>query len=145
MPLRLSSTEAGEASRRKFAGEASFLDLEPRGRGETSVVGGSEYASEGGVSISGVKTLCETALGGSAGNDLSNIGAAPLEVAGGFFDFFRRRAMSDSWQDMQNIPCDVRAYRRFSIFRLQFRQRKQLAQKAWSPVRIAKSSILLPQ
>jgi hypothetical protein len=29
--------------------------------------------------------------------------------------------------------------------RLQFRQRKQLAQKAWSPVRMARSSILLPQ
>lgn len=46
---------------------------------------------------------------------------------------------------MQNIPCDVRAYRRFSIFFLQFRHLKQLAQKAWSPVRMAKSSILLPQ
>ena len=46
---------------------------------------------------------------------------------------------------MQNMPCDVRAYRRFSILRLQFRQRKQEAQNAWSPVRIARSSILLPQ
>ncbi len=46
---------------------------------------------------------------------------------------------------MQNIPCEVRAYLRFSILRLQFLQRKQVAQKAWSPVRIARSSILLPQ
>lgn len=46
---------------------------------------------------------------------------------------------------MQNMPWEVLAYRRFSIFRLQFRQRKQVEQKAWSPVRIARSSILLPQ
>lgn len=46
---------------------------------------------------------------------------------------------------MQNIPCDVRAYLRFSILRLQFRHRKQVAQNAWSPVRIARSSILFPQ
>jgi hypothetical protein len=43
------------------------------------------------------------------------------------------------------MPCEVRAYLRFSIFRLQFLHRKQVAQKAWSPVRMAKSSILLPQ
>lgn len=60
-------------------------------------------------------------------------------------DFFRRRAIRDSWHDMQKMPCDVRAYRRFSILRLQFLHLKQLAQKAWSPVKIAKSSILLPQ
>ena len=29
--------------------------------------------------------------------------------------------------------------------RLQLRQRKQVEQKAWSPVRMARSSILLPQ
>src|SRR5882757_8859456 len=46
---------------------------------------------------------------------------------------------------MQNMPCEVRAYRRFSILRLQFLQRKHVAQNAWSPVRIARSSILLPQ
>lgn len=46
---------------------------------------------------------------------------------------------------MQKIPCDVRAYLRFSIFRLQFLHRKHVAQKAWSPVRIARSSILFPQ
>ena len=46
---------------------------------------------------------------------------------------------------MQNMPCEVRAYRRFSILRLQFRHRKHVAQNAWSPVRIARSSILLPQ
>lgn len=45
---------------------------------------------------------------------------------------------------MQKIPCDVRAYLRFSIFFLQFRHRKQVAQNAWSPVRIARSSILFP-
>ncbi len=45
---------------------------------------------------------------------------------------------------MQNIPCEVLAYLRFSIFFLQFRHRKQVAQKACSPVRIARSSILLP-
>jgi len=46
---------------------------------------------------------------------------------------------------MQKMPCEVRAYRRFSILRLQFLHRKQFAQKAWSPVKMAKSSILLPQ
>jgi hypothetical protein len=46
---------------------------------------------------------------------------------------------------MQNMPCEVRAYRRFSIFLLQFLQRKHVAQNAWSPVRIARSSILFPQ
>lgn len=44
---------------------------------------------------------------------------------------------------MQKMPCDVRAYRRFSIFLLQFRHRKHPEQKAWSPVKIARSSILL--
>ena len=42
------------------------------------------------------------------------------------------------------MPCEVRAYLRFSIFRLQFLHRKHVAQNAWSPVRIARSSILLP-
>jgi hypothetical protein len=31
---------------------------------------------------------------------------------------------------MQNIPCEVRAYLKFSIFFLQFRHLKQFAQKA---------------
>ena len=84
------------------------------------------------------------ALGGKAGKDLSTLGTPPADE-GGFFDFFRRRAMRDSWHDMQKIPCEVRAYLRFSILRLQFRHRKQFAQKAWSPVRMAKSSILFPQ
>jgi hypothetical protein len=46
---------------------------------------------------------------------------------------------------MQKIPWEVRAYRRFSIFLLQFRHRKHWAQKACSPVKMARSSILLPQ
>lgn len=46
---------------------------------------------------------------------------------------------------MQKMPCEVRAYLRFSILRLQFLQRKHVAQNAWSPVRIARSSILFPQ
>lgn len=46
---------------------------------------------------------------------------------------------------MQNIPCEVLAYLRFSIFFLQFRHLKHVAQKAWSPVRMARSSILLLQ
>lgn len=142
LPLRLSSSDAGEASRLKFAGDDSFL-LDCGGRGDASVVVGSENTSEG-VSRSGVKAACGcAALGGKAGSDLSTFGAMPAD--GGFFDFLRRRAMSDSWQVIQKIPCDVRAYRRFSILRLQFLHRKQFAQKAWSPVRIAKSSILFPQ
>ena len=53
--------------------------------------------------------------------------------------------MSASWQLMQKMPCEVRAYLKFSIFFLQLRQRKQALQNAWSPVRMARSSILLPQ
>jgi len=67
-------------------------------------VGGSEKTSEG-VSKSGVKVVCAS-LGGRAGSDLSTLGAT---AAGGFFDFLRRRAMSDSWHDMQKMPCEVRA------------------------------------
>jgi hypothetical protein len=59
--------------------------------------------------------------------------------------FLRRRAMSASWQSIQKMPWDVRAYLRFSILRLQLRHLKQSEQNAWSPVRIARSSILLPQ
>ena len=43
------------------------------------------------------------------------------------------------------MPCEVLAYLRFSIFFLQFRHLKHVAQKAWSPVRMARSSILLLQ
>ena len=102
----MSSRDAGEASRLKLAGEDSFR-LGCCGRGETSVVGGSEKTSDG-VSRSGVKPgCCCTALGGKAGSDLSTFGTGAEE--GGFFDFFLRRAMSDSWHAMQKIPCDVRA------------------------------------
>lgn len=59
--------------------------------------------------------------------------------------FLRRRAIKASWQSIQKMPCEVRAYLRFSIFLLQFLHLKQFAQKAWSPVRMAKSSILFPQ
>jgi hypothetical protein len=87
-------------------------------------------------------------LGGSAGSDLSTSIVSfsfALAAAAAALDFFRRRAINDSWQLIQNIPWEVLAYLRFSIFRLQFRHRKQVAQNAWSPVRIARSSILLPQ
>lgn len=107
-----------------------------------------------GVSESGVTRSLENALGGmafggKAGRDLSLIMGEPsfsrVLAWAAALDFFRLLAMRDSWQLMQNIPCDVRAYRRFSIFRLQFLQRKHVAQKAWSPVRMARSSILFPQ
>jgi hypothetical protein len=72
-------------------------------------------------------------MGGSAGRDFStSIG----DWSSFFFAFwaalvfFLLLAISDSWQLMQNMPCDVRAYLRFSIFRLQFRHRKHVAQKA---------------
>lgn len=105
IPLRLSSREAGDASLLKVAEDESVLTGWD-GRGETSVVGGSEYMSDG-VSRSGVKAPRGAALGGRAGSDLSTFGVGVL--AGGRFDFLRRRAMSDSWHDMQKIPCDVRA------------------------------------
>jgi hypothetical protein len=83
---------------RSGAGDASRLKLEdesPRrgwgGLGDTSVVGGSEKASDG-VSRSGVKALLDGSWGGRAGKDLSTFGA----TEGGFLDFLRRRAMSDS-------------------------------------------------
>jgi hypothetical protein len=54
-----------------------------------------------------------TALGGNAGNDLSVIiGEASFSrcfACAAAFDFLRLLAMSDSWQFMQNIPCDVLA------------------------------------
>jgi hypothetical protein len=86
--------------------DESFL-LGCGGLGDASVVVGSEKTSEG-VSRSGVKVLrCESSFwGGRAGSDLSTLGATG---AGGFFDFLRRRAMSDSWHDMQKIPWEVRA------------------------------------
>lgn len=58
--------------------------------------------------------------------------------------FLRLLAISASWQSIQKMPCEVRAYRRFSIFFLQFRHLKQSEQNAWSPVKMAKSSILEP-
>jgi len=100
-PLRERSA-AGEASRLKFDDESPLLEV--WGLGETSVVGGSEKTSDG-VSRSGVKLEVDCSWGGRAGKDLSTLGATD----GGFFDFLRRRAMSDSWQDMQKIPCEVRA------------------------------------
>ena len=54
-------------------------------------MGGSEKASDG-VSMSGVKALVGGSWGGRAGKDLSTFGA----TEGGFFDFLRRLAMSDS-------------------------------------------------
>ena len=147
VPLRPSSETAGERSR--FVDRFSDAELPSLLGGFVgSSVGVSEYASDGGVSWSGKKTLWP-ALGGNFGNDLSSNIVLLLDDLcrpDEFFpNFLRRLAISPSWHSIQNIPCEVLAYRRFSIFFLQFRQRKQVAQKAWSPVRIAKSSILLPQ
>lgn len=47
-------------------------------------------------------------LGGSEGSDLSNFTPGPRFAAALAF-FFLRRCISDSWQSMQKIPCDVRA------------------------------------
>jgi len=52
---------------------------------------GSEKMSDG-VSRSGVKVDWDCSWGGRAGSDLSTLGA----TEGGFLDFLRRRAMSDS-------------------------------------------------
>lgn len=101
LPLRECSVMAGETSRLKLEDESPLLAWE--GRGETSVVVGSEKMSDG-VSMSGV--YVGGSRGGKAGSDLSTLGAGP---GGGFLDFLRRRAISDSWQDMQKIPCEVRA------------------------------------
>ena len=77
-----------------------------------SSVGVSEYASDGGVSRSGEKVLCGTALGGRDGNDLSSSIVLLLVClcrAVEFFVFFRRLAISPSWHSIQNIPCEVLA------------------------------------
>jgi hypothetical protein len=87
-PLRERSP-AGDASRLKFEDESPLLEW--GGLGDTSVVGGSENTSDG-VSRSGVKVVVDCSWGGKAGRDLSTFGA----TEGGFFDFLRRRAMSDS-------------------------------------------------
>jgi hypothetical protein len=101
VPLRDMSVMAGDASRRNVEDESPLRVL--GGLGDTSVVAGSEKMSEG-VSMSGV--YVGRSWGGSAGSDLSTFGAT---AAGGFLDFLRRRAISDSWQDMQKMPCEVRA------------------------------------
>ncbi|KAL2813690.1 hypothetical protein BJX63DRAFT_211516 [Aspergillus granulosus] len=90
--------------------------------------------------------IASASSGGRDGSDLSSFMPGLLcffELMPRFF--FLRRCIKDSWQSMQKIPCDVRAYRKFSIFLLQFRHRKHWAQNACSPVRIARSSILFPQ
>jgi hypothetical protein len=89
--------------------------------------------SEGGVSISGENELFGAALGGRDGRDLSRselFAAVFCRCAALRAVFFLRLAINASWHSMQKIPCEVRAYRRFSIFFLQFRHLKQLAQKA---------------
>jgi hypothetical protein len=95
------SVMAGDASRLKLDDESPRLLW--GGLGETSVVVGSEKMSDG-VSRSGVNV--GRSWGGKAGSDLSTLGAGP---GGGFLDFLRRRAISDSWHDMQKMPCEVRA------------------------------------
>jgi hypothetical protein len=107
VPRREGSPGAGDASRLKLEEESPLLGW--GGLGDASAVVGSEKTSDG-VSTSGVNVLrcwwSSSNCGGSAGRDLSTFGAAG---AGGFLDFFRRRAIKDSWHDMQKIPCDVRA------------------------------------
>lgn len=57
--------------------------------------------------------LSEAAFGGRAGKDLSK--TAGVELLELFADdlaslaFLRRRAIKDSWQAIQKIPCEVRA------------------------------------
>lgn len=106
MPLRPSSNAAGDASRLIFLAP-SLLGRGWSCWGETSI-GVSIYTSSGGVSMSGVNALCGMAFGGRAGSDLSRTIGAVLPGVGTCcrfaFDFFRRRAMSDSWQDMQKMP-----------------------------------------
>ena len=128
---------------RPLADEISLLSLEPplgpscrsslgRSRGGISV-GVSECVSEGGVSSSGESVLLGAALGGRDGKDLSSravFAADFCRCAALRAVFFLRLAIIASWHSMQNIPCDVRAYRKFSIFFLQFLHLKQLAQKA---------------
>lgn len=107
---------------------------------------GASFSDEG-LSFGLAKAPGGMAFGGRAGRDLStSIGEASFSRAfacAAALDFFLRLAINDSWQLIQKMPWEVRAYRRFSILRLQLRQRKHVAQKAWSPVRIARSSILL--
>ena len=111
---------------------------------------GDTFSGNAGILFSGIYAVFRAALstGGKDGNDLSR-----CELLFAFClcpvlfrdVFFLLLAINASWQSMQNMPCDVLAYLRFSIFRLQFLHLKQFAQKAWSPVKMARSSILFPQ
>ena len=58
--------------------------------------------------------------------------------------FPRLRSIRLSWHTIQNNPFDVRAYFKFWIDFLQLRHSKHFAQKAASPVNIARSSIFSP-
>ena len=75
----------------------------PRSRSEVVLTGGGGGGGGGGITP-----------GGGGGRDLSRnmgdwdaLGVLAADVVPR--DRFRRRAMSDSWQLMQKIPCDVRA------------------------------------
>ena len=131
-PLRASS-ESGDTSRFKFLADVSLPFLACGCLGDLPL-GVSEYTSEGGVSSCGENALDGAAPGGNDGSAFSTDGVEPCPGGGPglgvAFAFFRRRAIKLSWQLMQKMPCDVRAYRRFSIFLLQLRHLKQLAQKA---------------
>jgi hypothetical protein len=142
-PLRASS-DTGETSRLKSLGGNSRRELFLSGGDLTPGV--LDCDSNGGVSVSGENALEGTAPGGREGSAFSLTDIEPLAPPlAPVFVLFRLRAIKASWQLIQKMPCDVRAYLRFSIFFLQFRHLKQALQKAWSPVRIAKSSILFPQ
>jgi hypothetical protein len=126
------SLRSGEGGRRELLLEEDPCGCMFRGLGDSSV--GVSVSTETICSGFGLKAPGGMAFGGSAGNDLST---SIEDVSFSFdfdsaaaLDFFLRLAISDSWQLMQKIPCEVLAYLRFSILRLQLRQRKHVAQKA---------------
>ena len=123
-PCTLPSDGAGERSR------VAVLDALGRDGGSEPISSkGSSENESGGVSRSFVPSGSWARVGGSEGRLLSR--CMLLLLLACFrcvVFFFRLLAIKPSWQSMQNMPCDVRAYRRFSIFFLQLRQRKHPAQ-----------------
>jgi hypothetical protein len=71
-------------------------------------VGSSVGVSDSGSTLSFEKALGGIALGGSAGRDFSATASFSRAFACAL-DFFLRLAIRDSWQLMQNMPCEVLA------------------------------------
>jgi hypothetical protein len=102
---------SGDRARRELLlEEESFREYVFRGLGDNSV--GLSVSGGSGVSGFGVNAPGGIAFGGRAGSDLSTCTESfslAFICAAAALDFFRLLAISDSWQLIQNMPCDVLA------------------------------------